>query len=51
LPTSVGLGFAGVLGPTRGWLVNGGNSPPLLVFGGHTPQAPWEGAAPPPPPL
>ena len=40
LPTPVGLGFASVLGPTRGWVANGGNSPPLLVLWGDTPHNP-----------
>ena len=46
LPTPVGLGFAGVLGPTRGGVANVGYSPPFMVLWGHIPHAPWEGAAP-----
>ena len=46
LPTPVGRGFAGVLGPTRGGVANVGDSPPLFLFWGHIPQTPWEGAAP-----
>ena len=48
LPTLVGFGFAGVLGPTRGWVANGGNSPPLLNLWGDTPHSPppWGAAAP-----
>jgi len=42
LPTPVGLGFASVLGPTRGRVAGVGNSPPPLVFGG-TPQTPRHG--------
>jgi len=39
------------LGPTRGGVAKVGYSPPLFLFWGHIPQTPWEGAAPPPPPL
>jgi len=28
-----------------------GGSPPIFSFWGHIPQTPWEGAAPPPPPV
>jgi len=49
LPTPVGLGFASVLGPTRGGVSNVGDSPPLFGFvGGHPP--PW-GFRPPGPPV
>jgi hypothetical protein len=52
LPTPVGLGFAGVLGPTRGGVANAGYSPPLLVSWGDTPTAPRHGGfAPLDPPL
>jgi hypothetical protein len=37
-PTLVGLGFAGVLGPTRGGVANVDNSPLILVSWGHSPQ-------------
>jgi len=47
LPTPVGLGFARVLGPTRGGVANVGNSPPILVLWGDTPQPPAMGASPP----
>jgi len=53
LPTLVGRGFAGVLGPTRGGVAGVGNSPPLLVFGGTSPNplpggcAPWTPVCPP----
>jgi hypothetical protein len=50
-PTLVGLGFASVLGPTRGGVARVGYSPPIFSFWGHIPQTPWEGAAPPPPPF
>jgi len=50
-PTLAGLGFARVLGPTRGMVANAGYSPPIFSFWGHFPQTPWEGAAPPPPPF
>ena len=40
LPTLVGLGFAGVLAPTRGGVANVSNSPPFLNFWGHIPNAP-----------
>jgi len=47
LPTLVGLGFASVLGPTRGG-VAGVAARPLLKFrGGHPPQPPAMGASPP----
>ena len=39
-PTHAGLGFAGVLGPTRGGVANGGSSPPLLNLWGDTPHDP-----------
>ena len=35
------------MGPTRGGLANGATRP-LFLFWGHIPQAPWEGAPPPP---
>jgi hypothetical protein len=39
LPAFVGLGFADVLGSTRGGVVNVGKSPLILVsWGGHSPQ-------------
>jgi hypothetical protein len=47
LPTPVGLGFASVLGPTRGGVANVGYSPPLLVFGGTPPTTPRQGACAP----
>jgi hypothetical protein len=47
LPTPVGLGFASVLGPTRGGVANAGYSPPLLVLWGDTPTPPAMGASPP----
>jgi len=52
LPTPAGLGFAGVLGPTRGGIANVGNSPPLLNLWGDTPHdpPPW-GLRPPGPPF
>jgi hypothetical protein len=40
LPTPAGLGFAGVLGPTRGGIANVGSSPPLLNLWGDTPHDP-----------
>ena len=43
LPTPVGLGFAGVLGPTRGGVAKVGNSPPLLNLWGHIPHSPLPG--------
>ena len=46
LPTLVGLGFAGVLGPTRGGFAKVGNSPPLFVFGGTSPRPPARGQSP-----
>ena len=51
LPTPVGLGFARVLGPTRGGVAGVGNSPPPLVFGGTSPRPLARGLAPPGPPL
>jgi hypothetical protein len=52
LPTPVGLGFAGVLGSTRGVVANAGYSPPLLALWGDTPHnpLPW-GLRPLDPPL
>jgi hypothetical protein len=50
LPTPVGSGSASVLGPTRGWLVNGGNSPPFKVSWGDTPHSPPPGGLRPPGP-
>ena len=47
LPTLVSSGFAGVLGPTRGGAANVGNSPPLLVLWGETPQPPRHGGSAP----
>jgi hypothetical protein len=44
LPTPVGLGFARVLGPTRGGVANVGNSPLILVLWGDTPHNPRQGA-------
>jgi hypothetical protein len=38
LPTPVGLGFAGILGPTRGGVANVATRP-LVLFWGHIPQA------------
>ena len=51
LPTLVGLGFAGVLGPTRGGFANAGYSPPLLNLWGDTPPCPppWGLCLPGPP--
>jgi hypothetical protein len=47
LPTLVGLGFAGVLGPTRGGAANVGNSPLILMFlGAHPPNPLGWGFAP-----
>jgi|GEM_PF-2319830 len=43
LPTLVGLGFAGVLGPTRGRVANVGGSFPLLNLWGDTPHDPLPG--------
>ena len=51
LPTLVGLGFASVLGPTRGGVVNVGYSPLLFYFGGTSPTTPCQGAVPPGPPF
>ena len=50
-PTLAGLGFASVLGPTRGGVANGGYSLPLLNLWGDTPHdpPPW-GLRPPGPP-
>jgi hypothetical protein len=47
LPAPVGLGFAGVLGPTHGWVARVGNSPLFWFLGAHPPDplpggfAPW----------
>ena len=49
-PTPVGLGFASVLGPTRGGLLMWANRP-LILFWGHIPQTPWEGACAPSTPV
>jgi hypothetical protein len=46
-----GLRVCRRFGPPRGGVANVGNSPPLSKFWGHIPHAPWEGAAPPPPPV
>ena len=47
LPALVGLGLASVLGPTRGGVANGGNSPLLLRFlGAHPPNPLGWGCAP-----
>jgi hypothetical protein len=46
-PTPVGLGFASVLGPTRGGVANVGNSYLLRFCGGAPPTAPAMGASPP----
>jgi len=51
LPTPVGFGFAGVLGPTRGGVANAGNSFPLLSLRGDTPTPPPWGLRPPGPPV
>jgi hypothetical protein len=51
LLTPVGLGFASVLGPTRGRVANVGNSLPLLSLWGDTPHDPSQRALPPDPPL
>jgi hypothetical protein len=50
LPTPVGFGFAGVLGPTRGGVANVGNSFPLLSLRGDTPHNPRHGGLRPPGP-
>jgi len=47
LPTPVGWGLAGVLGPPRGGVANVGNSPPFEVFGGTSPRSPARGLRPP----
>jgi len=49
LPTLVGLGFVGVLGPTRGGVAKVGNSPPFLNLWGHIPHSTLPGALPPGP--
>jgi len=46
LPALVGLGFARVLGPTRGGVANAGYSPPLFYFGGTSPKPPARGLRP-----
>jgi len=46
LPTPVGWGLAGVLGPPRGGFVNVGNSPPFKVLGGTSPRPPARGLRP-----
>jgi hypothetical protein len=46
LPTPVGWGLAGVLGPPRGGFVNVGNSPPFEVLGGTSPRPPARGLRP-----
>jgi len=51
LPTPVGLGFASVLGPTRGQVAKVGNSHLLRFCGGAPPHSPRQGATPPGPPL
>jgi hypothetical protein len=51
LPTPVGLGFASVLGPTRGRVSRLGYSPPLLNLWGDTPHAPRHGGFAPLDPL
>jgi hypothetical protein len=43
----VGLGFASVLGPTRGGVAKVGNSSPFEVFGGTSPKTPCQGACAP----
>ena len=50
MPTLVGLGFAGVFGPTRGRVAGVGYSLPL-VCGGTPPTTPAMGASPPWTPL
>jgi len=48
----VGLGFASVLGPTRGGFARAGCSPLILVLWGDTPHTPCHGGfAPPGPPF
>jgi hypothetical protein len=47
LPTPVGLGFASVLGPTRGGVANVGDSFPLLMFLGAHPPCPLGGGCAP----
>jgi len=51
LPTLVGLGFVGILGPTRGLVANVGNSPPCFILGAHPPQPLPGGFAPLDPPF
>jgi DNA-binding transcriptional regulator YdaS (Cro superfamily) len=51
LPTPVGLGFASVLGPTRGRVSRLGCSPPLLNLWGDTPHTPRHGGFAPLAPL
>jgi hypothetical protein len=51
LPTLVGLGFAGVLGPTRGGVAKVGGSFPLLNLWGDTPRPPPWGLRPLDPPF
>jgi len=46
-PTLAGLGFASVLGPTRGGVTGVGNSPLFKVLWGDTPHALCQGASPP----
>ena len=46
LPTLFGLGFAKVLGPTRGGVANVGNSPSFKVLGGTSPRPPGMGLRP-----
>ena len=47
LPTPVGFGSAGILGPTRGGVANVGNSPPSLkILGAHPPSPLGGGLAP-----
>ena len=46
LPTLACLGFAWILGPTRGGVARVGNSLPLLVFGGTSPKPPGRGLRP-----
>jgi len=51
LPTLAGLGFARVLGPTRGGVANVATRPLFFYFGGTSPKPLGKGLAPPPPPF
>ena len=47
LPALAGLGFAGVLGPTRGGVAGVGYSPPIFSFVGAHPPCPLGGGCAP----